>query len=82
MAEQAACGAVVGVTDEGYPIVTEDYGCAHWVGAAGGRTALRECWYCKYADFRKSTQLHLSCSICRCMENRVDTRLGFVKNEH
>ena len=35
MAEQAACGAVVGVTDEGYPIVTEDYGCPHWVGAAG-----------------------------------------------
>ena len=42
---------------------------------------MRECWYCKYADFRKSTKVHICSSICRCMENRVDTRFGFMKNE-
>ena len=41
--------------------------------------AVRECWYCRYADFRKSTKLHIRSSICRCMENRVDTRFGFMK---
>ncbi|WNX84848.1 hypothetical protein RWV98_00835 [Agathobaculum sp. NTUH-O15-33] len=81
MDEKTAHGGVIGVTDEGYPIVTEDYGCPHWVGSGGPLANVRECWYCKYADFRKSTELHMRSSICRCMENRVDIKFGFTKNE-
>lgn len=81
MAEHEVRGAVIGVTDDGYPIVTEDYSCAHWTGASQRLNRVQECWYCRYADFRKSTEIHISSSICRCMENRVDTRFGFTKNE-
>ena len=73
-------GTIVGVTDDGYPIITEGYCCNHWAPAKGtGR--IKECWYCKYADFRKSTELHIQTSVCRCPDNRVDTRLDFQKNE-
>lgn len=81
MTEKKAHGAVIGITDEGYPIVTEDHSCPHWVASGRGLSTVRECWYCKYADFRKSTSVHMSSSICRCMENRVDTQFGFTKNE-
>lgn len=81
MAEHVPRGSVIGVTDEGYPIVTEDYGCPHFVASSRGLASVRECWYCKYADFRKSTEVHMRSSICRCMENRVDTQFGFLKNE-
>ena len=80
MAEKELHGEIVGVTDDGYPIVTEGYSCPHWVGT-GGLSTMRECWYCKYADFRKSTQVSIHSSICRCAENRVDTQFGFTKNE-
>ena len=81
MSEKKIRGAVIGVTDDGYPIVTEDYSCPYFTGASRSMPAVRECWYCRYADFRKSTKLHIRSSICRCMENRVDTRFGFMKNE-
>ena len=81
MSEKEIRGAVIGVTDDGYPIVTEDYSCPYFTGTSRSMPAVRECWYCRYADFRKSTKLHIRSSICRCMENRVDTRFGFMKNE-
>lgn len=70
MTEHKPRGAVIGVTDEGYPIVTEDYGCPRWVGSGGGLSTVRECWYCKYADFRKRTDVTFSQSVCRCPGNR------------
>lgn len=79
MSEKKIRGAVIGVTDDGYPIVTEDYSCPYFTGTSRSMPAVRECWYCRYADFRKSTKLHIRSSICRCMENRVDTRFGFMK---
>lgn len=82
MEEKKIRGAVIGVTDEGYPIVTEDYSCPRWAGSGRGLSNVRECWYCKYADFRKSTELHMHSSICRCPENRVHTNFGFTKNEN
>lgn len=81
MVEHEPRGTMIGVTDEGYPKVTEDYCCPHWAGTGGGLASVRECWYCKYADFRKSTAVHISSSICRCQKNRVDTKFGFTKNE-
>ncbi|MFR5011725.1 MAG: hypothetical protein ACLTDI_12600 [Acutalibacteraceae bacterium] len=74
-------GAVIGVTDDGYPIVTEDYSCPYFTGTSRSMPAVRECWYCRHADFRKSTKPDIRSSICRRMENRVDTRFGFMKNE-
>ncbi len=70
MTENRTRGAVIGVTDEGYPIVTEDYGCARWAGSGRGLSVVRECWYCKYADFRKRTDVTFAQSVCRCPENR------------
>ena len=70
MTENGARGAVIGVTDEGYPIVTEGYVCPHWTGSGRGLSTVRECWYCKYADFRKRMDVTLAQSVCRCPENR------------
>ena len=70
MAEKEAHGAVIGITDEGYPIVTEDHSCPHWVASGPGLSTVRECWYCKYADFRKRTDLTMAQSVCRCPANR------------
>lgn len=72
MIGNAVHGAVIGVTDDGYPLVTEGYSCPHWVGSGGGLSPVRECWYCKYADFRKRTDVTLTKSICRCPANWVD----------
>lgn len=70
MTERDIRGAMIGVTDEGFPIVTEDYTCPRWEGSGGGLAAVRECWYCRYADFRKRTDVNLAQSVCRCPENR------------
>lgn len=78
--EKQINGSVIGVTDDGYPIVTEDYGCPRWE-AAQKKGCTQECWYCKYADFRKSIQVSIHSSVCRCPENRVDVDSGFRKNE-
>ena len=71
MSEKEIRGAVIGVTDDGYPIVTEDYSCPYFTGTSRSMPAVRECWYCKYADFRKRTDVTLSVSICRCPVNRA-----------
>lgn len=76
MTEHKAEAGVIGVTDEGCPIVTEDYCCAHWKGAAEGLSAVHECWYCKYADFRKRVDLTIYRSVCRCPENRAEITRG------
>lgn len=81
MSQGLSDGAVVGITDDGYMIVTENHCCPHWNRTDGGLSGVKECWYCRYADFRKSTGVHISCSICRCPENRVDTQMDFRKNE-
>ena len=70
MTASAAHGAVIGVTDQGYPIVTEGYSCPRWAGSGQGLSTIRECWYCKYADFRKRTDVTLAQSVCRCPANR------------
>lgn len=74
-------GAIIGVTDEGYPLVTEGYSCPHWVGSGGGLSSIRECWYCKYADFRKRTDLAMTQSVCRCPANRREILHGSANEE-
>lgn len=78
MANEQTCPVrpqgVIGVTDDGYPIVTGEYGCIHWQAGTVGLCAMRECWYCRYADFRKTTDAALARSICRCPYNRMNIR--------
>lgn len=64
-------GGVIGITDDGFPIVTEAYVCPYWEAGAQGICQMRECWYCKYADFRKSSRITLQQSICRNPRCRV-----------
>lgn len=32
---------------------------------------VKECWYCRYADFRRSNEIMLENSVCRHILNRV-----------
>lgn len=61
----------IGVTDEGMPIVLPQHCCPEFVKQANGLCDTKECWYCKYADFRKTVDMTLAQSICRCPQNRV-----------
>lgn len=62
---------VVGITDTGQPIVTALHTCPLWDGS-GGLSTIKECWYCQYADFRKTCDMTLSTSICRHPKNTVN----------
>ncbi|MEG1687115.1 MAG: sensor domain-containing diguanylate cyclase [Angelakisella sp.] len=70
MNENVARG-VIGITDAGQPIVTADYQCPHFSEQSVRLIGTQECWYCQFADFRKSYEITLHQSICRCPQNRV-----------
>ena len=62
-----------GMPDDTYPVVREDDTCPHWECTGGESLApMRECWYCKYSDFRKDTRVHRTSSVCRCPVNQSD----------
>lgn len=72
---------VIGITDEGMPIVLAQHCCMHWEAGDVPMVGTRECWYCRWADFRKSVDMTLEQSVCRCPKNRVEvTPAG--KNEN
>lgn len=75
MASQTGCpvkpGGVIGITDDGYPIVTDDHACPYWQTGTEGLCSMQECWYCKFADFRKTSRMTLQKSICRNPRCRV-----------
>jgi hypothetical protein len=53
--------------DNTNPVVGENDSCPHWeCGKGEGLTPMKECWYCKYLEFRKETDTHRTHSICRC----------------
>lgn len=63
---------IIGITDGGMPIVLPQHCCEHWsCGGVPMMIGSKECWYCRWADFRKSAEVALEQSICRCPENRV-----------
>ena len=75
---------VIGVTDDGYPIVTGGYACPYWQPGASLLFEVRECWYCKHADFRKTARITLQKSICRNPRCRIVAASGIpplLKNE-
>ena len=58
--------------DESFLVVMEDDTCPHWEAVGDASiTPMRECWYCKFSDFRKETNEHLTYSVCRCPKNRI-----------
>lgn len=62
---------IIGLTDAGEPIIPADGLCEHWSPGKSPTIQRRECWYCRWADFRKTTEVTLNQSVCRCPENRV-----------
>jgi len=63
------------MTNDTYPVVRENDTCPHWEYIGGESLApMRECWYCKYSDFRKDVNKHLTRSVCRCPLNRSSER--------
>lgn len=71
---------VIGITDAGQPIVLPEHTCEHWLPGQSPTLNSRTCWYCRWADFRKRTDLTLPQSVCRCPHNRMGV-LGGSENE-
>ncbi|MEG1790129.1 MAG: diguanylate cyclase [Oscillospiraceae bacterium] len=71
---------IIGITDEGRPIVVADYQCVYFSRQSECLTGVQECWYCKYADFRKTCDINLRQSVCRCPKNQMNVVSG-GKNE-
>lgn len=56
-----------------FPVVKEDDTCPFWEPAGDASLIpMRECWYCKYSDFRKHVGEHRTQSVCRSPENRIN----------
>ncbi|QNL44096.1 hypothetical protein H8790_11725 [Oscillibacter hominis] len=72
---------IIGLTDSGEPIVLPDHSCAYFIPGKNPTLDFPTCWYCRYADFRKRTDVMLTQSICHCPDNRVDIIPG-SENEH
>ncbi len=61
------------MTADTYPVVREDDTCPHWECTGGESLApMRECWHCKYSDFRKDMSEHRTHSVCHYLMNRSD----------
>ena len=61
------------IPDGAYPVVRENDTCPHWKNAGNeSLSPMRECWYCKYSDFRKDLNEHRTFSVCRCPINRCN----------
>lgn len=72
--EEKKVHGIIGVTEDGYPIVLPDYICPYFEPDEDITCSLKECWYCRFADFRKSNDIMLENSVCRNAGNKVKTR--------
>ena len=54
MLHDDAVDGIIGFTDEGYPLVLSEHSCKNWLPGARPTLNIRICWYCRYADFRKT----------------------------
>lgn len=73
MEEKKVCG-IIGITSDGYPIIMPDHVCRYFEPDDAMTYNVKECWYCRYADFRKSNEIMLDNSVCRHVLNRVKPR--------
>lgn len=63
--------------DEGLRVVREDYCCEHWEPDKGVLVPLRECWCCKWSNFRiegTNTEVE-NLSVCN-YEGDVETAIN------
>ncbi len=67
---------VVGMTEAGRPIITSTGCCGHFERQNGALTSARECWYCKYADFRENTEQQTHYGICRLKRSKPSPKLS------
>ena len=72
---------IVGFTDTGQPLVLPEHSCPRFRPGRDRLLQGRSCWYCQWADFRKTADIALTQSVCRCPENRVTVYHG-NENEH
>lgn len=72
--------SLVGINDAGFPLVSSTYACCYFKRQADSLCDIEECWYCAYADFRKS-EVQLNISLCRHPYNRVPVLLS-KRNEN
>lgn len=56
---------IIGFSDDGCPIILPDGVCDFFEPLTDISYNLKECWYCKYADFRKTTDVFIEQSLCR-----------------
>lgn len=69
---------MIGITNDGYPIVLPNYVCPYFEEDEHMTYNVKECWYCRFADFRKSNEIMLENSVCRHERNRVHTRYASI----
>ncbi len=55
----------LGYSDEGYPLILSYSVCELFEASGDSSYPMKECWYCKHADFRKSTDVVIENSICK-----------------
>ena len=54
------------ISNGNFLVVMENDTCPHWEPAGDTNLIpMRECWYCKFSDFRNETKEHRTYSICR-----------------
>ena len=62
-------------TPDGTIIVSEGDTCPHWErGEPAAVITMRECWFCKWSDFREDLTTHKKESFCRNPLNRKRER--------
>lgn len=71
--QQELLSGIIGYSDDCRPIVTPTYCCDLFLGQEDSLCLIQECWYCKYADFRKSIDVKLNHSICHHPKNQINT---------
>lgn len=60
-----------GTTDLGQPLVLSEHTCEFWLPGKVPDNNSKTCWYCRYADFHKHSNVILFQSVCHCPNNRV-----------
>lgn len=70
-------GQWVGITDTGQPLVLADGHCPYFRPGKNRLVAgCTTCWYCQWADFRKTVYVTLAQSVCRCPRNQISILSG------
>ncbi|QOX63008.1 hypothetical protein FRZ06_06455 [Anoxybacterium hadale] len=67
---------VIGTSAAGWWIITSTGCCANFERQESALACARECWYCKYADFRENTALQKHYGTCRRKSSKPSVKLS------